>query len=172
MKSIVETNFKNMNLNLVQTLCQTPGGQSLCSSQIRRTQDQFDGFGGLFFDSSHPSTPFHPADLPSAPEPHGSHPSRRGDHRHPGSSRTVAMPFLSPTRRWHRSRPASPSAAPCLSQHHTAPPGRGNRSPPTPTPMPEHAVRRPNALQAVPHLALAHNGPNMYLDQNKKLPKS
>ena len=147
----METSFKNINLNLVHTFHRTPGGQSPCSSPIRRTRDQIDGFGVRFFDSLHPSTPLHLADLPSTPEPHGSNPSGRGDHRHPGSSRTVAMPCCSMLSRRPSSRPASHSAAPCPSQHHTAPPGHGNWSPPTP-----HA--RARTRPAPPELAQSTRG--------------
>ena len=52
----------------------------------------------------------------------------------------------------HRAPPSLPRHA-LASQHHTAPPGRGNWSPPTPTPMPAHAQRRPSshrACQSVP----------------------
>ena len=134
MKSIVETNFKNTNLKLVDAFCRTLGGQSPCSSQIRRTQDQIDGFGCLFFDSLHHSTSLHLADLPSTSDQHESHTSRRIDHRHPGSRAPVAMPpcpllwrrpsrsLASPTP--HPTTPPLPYAAAGSDQDHPEPRSR------------------------------------------------
>ena len=53
---------------MVQTICRTPGGQSPCSSPLRRTRDQIEGLGGLFFDSLHHSTLPHPLLATAPPE--------------------------------------------------------------------------------------------------------
>ena len=63
---MVETIFKNSNLKLVVTFGRTGGVHHPVLPQIRRTEDQINGFGCLFFDSLHHSAPLHITD----PFPH------------------------------------------------------------------------------------------------------
>ena len=86
----VETNFKNLNLNLVGEFGRTGGEHHPVRPQNRRTQDQIHGFGWLIIDSLHHTASPHPTDLPSTSISRGIDPTRRIDRRHPGSRAPVA----------------------------------------------------------------------------------
>ena len=84
MKPSLETNFKNMNLNLVVAFGRTGGVHHPVLPQMRRTRNQIELIRGLFDDSLHPIAPLHSLIIPRAPEHLGSNPSRRFVHRQPG----------------------------------------------------------------------------------------
>ena len=151
MNSNLETNFKNSILKSVVAFGRTGGVHHPVLPQIRRTEDQIDGFSRLFFNSLHHTTPLHPTD----PFPHlgpAKDPPKSPliiDTRGHGSCRHAAVSPL-----WRRPphRPSYPDAAP---YYHACPLSRPHHAQQEPKPAgnspPVRAVHRQIAPEAVPH---------------------
>ena len=141
---MVETIFKNSNVKLVVTFGRTGGEHHPVLPQIRRTEDQIDGFSRLFFNSLHHTTPIHPTD----PFPH------LGPAKDP-----LMPPFVIDTREQRSCRHAAvlptvegagePPDQPCTAPHHF----------PLPSASAEQAQDHPEPLLACPACARARRAP-------------